>query len=232
MRIGSLILDWSGTMVDDLEPVLLTTNHVRARYGRPPLSREEFRREFFLPVARCYARWIPEAPLADLETMFLAEYLAHRPAIRPLEHTAAFLAFCQRRGLPVFVASSADRETYDTTMARLGLAAGVTRAYLGIADKTETIHQILAENRLVPAETLLVGDMEHDLEAGQAGGVRTCAVLSGYTPRAALAARRPDFLCAHLGEVQERVLTPAVPHLVAGTDGAATPGLTGAVSPA
>ncbi|NQU11767.1 HAD family hydrolase [bacterium] len=211
MQIDSIILDWSGTMVDDLEPVLLTTNHVRAQYGRAPLSREEFRREFFLPVARCYARWIPEASLAELEALFHARYPAYRDTIHLLDHTAAFLGFCRARRLPVFVASSADTVTYDMTMRRFGLADEVTRAYLGIADKTETIHLILADNGLVPRQTLFVGDMEHDLEAGRAGGVLTCAVLSGYTHPEVLAAREPDFICAHLGEVQERLLGNLAP---------------------
>lgn len=198
-------------MVDDLEPVLLTTNHVRAQYGRAPLSREEFRREFFLPVGHCYARWIPEATLAELEALFHARYPAYRDAIRLLDHTAAFLGFCRSRRLPVFIASSADTATYETTMQRFGLADEVTRAYLGIADKTETIHLILADNGLASRRTLFVGDMEHDLEAGRAGDVLTCAVLSGYTHPEVLAACQPDFVCAHLGEVQERLLGDAVP---------------------
>ena len=74
---------------------------------------------------------------------------------------------------------------------------------IGIVDKTDAIHDILAENELVRAETMFVGDMEHDIAAGQAGGVRTCAVLSGYNHAEALRAARPDLVCDHLGELQQ-----------------------------
>jgi phosphoglycolate phosphatase-like HAD superfamily hydrolase len=45
--------------------------------------------------------------------------------------------------------------------------------------------------------------MEHDIEAGQAGGVRTCAVLTGYNPLDKLRAMKPDLICNHLGELQQ-----------------------------
>jgi phosphoglycolate phosphatase len=102
----------------------------------------------------------------------------------------------------VFVASSADRQTYTTQMHRYGLAGFVARAYLEIADKREAVHRILAENDLAPAETMFVGDMEHDIEAGKAGGVRTCAVLTGYSHGETLRALAPDLVCAGLPELQ------------------------------
>jgi phosphoglycolate phosphatase len=88
-------------------------------------------------------------------------------------------------------------------MARFGLAEFITKAYIGIADKTQKIHQILAENGLERRQTLFVGDMEHDIEAGKAGGVQTCAVLSGYNHGEKLRALQPDLVCEHLGELRE-----------------------------
>jgi phosphoglycolate phosphatase-like HAD superfamily hydrolase len=48
--------------------------------------------------------------------------------------------------------------------------------------------------------------MEHDIAAGKAGGVRTCAVLTGYNHSEKLRALQPDWVCADLGELQ-RALT-------------------------
>lgn len=202
MPIRHLILDWSGTLVDDLLPVFHTTNHVLTACGRVPLSMAEFRREFCLPVSKFYRTRIPDVSQAELERMFLDEYPAHRHEIRPLPHTREFLIFCTNTGRHVFVASSADRQTYTTQMARYGLAQFITRAYLEIADKTKAVHQILAENALLPAETMFVGDMAHDIEAGKAGAVRTCAVLTGYNHGETLRALGPDLVCADLRELQ------------------------------
>lgn len=205
MRIRHLILDWSGTLVDDLPPVFATTNHVLATFGLPALTLTEFRREFCLPVQKFYAARLPGIPQAELERVFLRRYHDVFNEITVLPHTPAFLEYCRQAGLGVFIASSVDAVTYDRQMHRFGIDRYVTRAYVGIADKTRTIHEILRENRLPPEETVFVGDMEHDIAAGKAGGVRTCAVLTGYNHFDTLRAAQPDWICAHLGELQERL---------------------------
>lgn len=205
VRIRNIILDWSGTLVNDLPPVWRTTNFVFETFGLPPLTVEQFRREFCLPVSRFYAQRLPEVPMRRLEEVFIRYYAGVRHEIAPLPHAESFLRFCAERAMPVFVASSADEETYALQMKRFGLAGYVTRPYLAIPDKTEQIHRILADNALVPDETLFVGDMEHDIEAGKAGGVRTCAVLTGYNHPEKLRAMQPDWVCEHLGELQERL---------------------------
>jgi phosphoglycolate phosphatase-like HAD superfamily hydrolase len=202
MVIRNLILDWSGTLVDDLLPVLHTTNHVLRLHGKAELTLAGFRRDFCLPVRRFYEARIPEVPQAELEREFLAHYPQYRHEIQVLPAAKEFLRFCAATGRPVFVASSADRGTYDSRMAEFGIVELVRRAYLEIVDKTETVHQILAENGLEPAATMFVGDMEHDIAAGRAGGVRTCAVLTGYNHSEKLRALQPDLVCADLGELR------------------------------
>jgi phosphoglycolate phosphatase len=201
VQIRNVILDWSGTLVNDLPPVWRTTNFVFESFGLPPLTLEQFRREFCLPISRFYADRLPQVPMRRLEEVFIGYYAQVRHEISPLPHAESFLRFCAERAMPVFVASSADEETYSLQMNRFGLAGYVRRPYLAISDKTEQIHQILADNALAPGETMFVGDMEHDIAAGKAGGVRTCANMcgldriqsSGETPRhaAGLGVRAP-----------------------------------------
>jgi phosphoglycolate phosphatase len=206
MVIRNLILDWSGTLVDDLLPVLHTTNHVLRLHGKAELSLAEFRRDFCLPVRAFYEKRIPDVAQAQLGREFLAHYPQYRHEIRALPAAKVFLQFCAATGRPVFVASSADRETYAARMAEFGLAGLVRKAYLEIVDKTETVHDIVAENNLCAGQTLFVGDMEHDIAAGKAGGLRTCAVLTGYNHVDKLQALGPDLVCADLGELQQRLM--------------------------
>ena len=205
MQFRQLILDWSGTLVDDLPPVFATTNHVLATFGLPALTLAEFRRDFCLPIRKFYQARLPGVPPVELERVFLERYRDLVGEITILPHTPAFLEFCQHAGLGVLIATSADPVTYERQARRFGIDRYVTRAYAGIPDKTVAIHAILADNQLVPAATLFIGDMEHDIAAGKAGGVQTCAVLTGYSQCDTLQAAQPDWVCAHLGEVQERL---------------------------
>jgi phosphoglycolate phosphatase len=203
VQICSVILDWSGTLVNDLPPVFDTTNHVFATFGLPALTLDEFRREFCLPIRKFYERRIPNVSQAKLEEVFLTRYHEVQDAITLLPHTLDFLGFCRENGLGVFIASTVDRHTYELQAKRFGLTGFITKPYIGIEDKTQKIHDILAENRLAPGAALFVGDMEHDIEAGRHGGVRTCAVLTGYNHVEKLRAMKPDLICEHLGELQQ-----------------------------
>ncbi|HVM61498.1 MAG TPA: HAD family hydrolase [Verrucomicrobiae bacterium] len=208
MVIRNVILDWSGTLVDDLMPVLATTNHVLESCGLPAMTREEFRAQFCLPIRKFYENRLPHVPQARLEEIFLAEYPKHHAEITLLPHTREFLQFCRRQGMGVYVASTVDAHTYETQMTRFGIGSYITKPYIGIADKTSKIHHILEENDLDRDETMFVGDMEHDVEAGKAGGIHTCAVLTGYNLLDKLRAMKPDLICHHLGELQQFFATP------------------------
>ena len=95
------------------------------------------------------------------------EYPKHHGEICLLPHTLEFLRFCQEREMGVFIASTVDTHTYDTQAARFGIRDFITKPYIGIEDKTTKIHHLLDENRLARHETMFVGDMEHDIEAGK-----------------------------------------------------------------
>lgn len=203
MVIRNVILDWSGTLVDDLAPVLKTTNHVFKSCGLPPLSLQEFRAEFCLPIRKFYQHRLPLVPQVKLEEIFLTEYPKHHDGISLLPHTLDFLRFCERQQMGVYIASTVDSLTYETQTARFGIGRFIAKAYIGIEDKAAKIHHILDENHLDQNETMFVGDMEHDIEAGKAGGLHTCAVLTGYNDAQKLRAMEPDLVCEHLGELQQ-----------------------------
>ena len=210
MVIRNVILDWSGTLVDDLTPVLKTTNYVLETCGLPAMTLAEFRAQFCLPIRKFYESRVPHVPQARLEQIFLTEYPKYHAEISLLPHTLEFLRFCQQQRMGVYIASSVDAHTYETQMRRFGIGAFVTKPYIGIEDKTYKIHHILEENGLDRDETMFVGDMEHDVEAGRAGGIHTCAVLTGYNPIDKLRAMKPDLICRHLGELQDLLATGEV----------------------
>ncbi len=47
--------------------------------------------------------------------------------------------------------------------------------------------------------------MQHDIDAGRAAGVVTCAVLTGYNHGDVLRALDPDLVCEDLGVLQQHL---------------------------
>lgn len=200
--LRNLLLDWSGTLVDDLPPVIGATNYVLGHYGRPALSRDEFRRHFRLPFTEFYAEFLPEAPLAELDALFHRKFVEIQDDVSPLPGLREFLDFCRAGGRRLFLLSSMKREHFEVQSAKLGLAHYFEHPYVGVMDKRAKINEILATHRLARDETAFVGDMIHDVETARHGGVMSIAVLTGYDSVEKLTPAKPDVVVSSLHELR------------------------------
>ena len=195
----NLIFDWSGTLVDDLGPVIEATNAVLGKYQIPPLDREGFRRRFRLPYHEFYSELLPTVPLAELESHFRPAFDAALTPVTVLPHAREKLEWCAACGIRTFVLTSMDSIAFERQMNDFGLSGLFEATYSGVLDKREVIHQILENHHLDPAQTAFVGDMTHDVETARHGGLASIAVLTGYNHPEVLASVRPDLTVPDLG---------------------------------
>ena len=209
--IRNIIFDWSGTLVDDLTPVLEATNRVFAAHGKPPFDRETFREKFYLPYEGFYQEHIPGVPLNDLERIF-------REVFRELHHTVTLLPgareileYCHSQTMPVFLLSTVHARDFESQARRLGVEHFLHHVYASVADKRHAIHELLHHHHLRPEETLFVGDMEHDIVTARHGGVRSCAVLTGYDSLHKLQKALPDHVAENMEAVLQLVQRHAAP---------------------
>jgi phosphoglycolate phosphatase-like HAD superfamily hydrolase len=195
----NLIFDWSGTLVDDLGPVIEATNAVLGKYDLPPLDREGFRRRFRLPYREFYTEVLPHVPLEELEAHFRPAFDAAVTPVTVLPHAREKLEWCAALGIRTFVLTSMDADAFERQMEEFGFRELFEATYAGVLDKREVIHRILETHGLDPAETAFVGDMTHDVETARHGGISSIAVLTGYNHPEILARVRPDITVPDLG---------------------------------
>jgi phosphoglycolate phosphatase-like HAD superfamily hydrolase len=198
-----LILDWSGTLVDDLPAVWRASNHVFRLAGVPELTLDQFRAEFCLPFQHFYDRFVPHLPMAQLEAWFHSHFQVVQNSVRLLPHAHEFLGFCQRRGLRMFMLSTVRRDHFEAQSSAYGLSHFFEHVYVEVLDKRKKITELLRQHSLVAKETLFVGDMQHDVETAKHGRIYSCAVLTGYNRLEQLRASGPDLIVEHLGELRE-----------------------------
>ena len=200
--IRNVIFDWSGTLVDDLPAVLKATNYVLAQAQRPELTLDQFRAEFCLPFTRFYDQYVPHIPLPQLEVWFHSCFREAQDSVVELPHAREFLEFCRARGLRTFLLSTVHQDHFAVQAATTDFAKYLDRPYLGVVDKRKMIHAILEENQLAAAETVFIGDMQHDIDTAKHGGIHSVAVLTGYNGLQQLRASEPDLIVEHLRELQ------------------------------
>src|ERR1700737_3405655 len=167
--IRNVVLDWSGTLLDDLSAVLAATNAVLEEYGVPRLTAEQFRAEFALPLAKFYNRLLPGIPLTEIDDRYHKHFASCRDRVSLLPGAREFLEYCAATSRRLFVLSTLRPEHFEVQAVRHGVRHFFGKVYVGVNDKRVTIDSLLKENRLDASETLLVGDMGHGLEAARGG---------------------------------------------------------------
>ena len=201
--LRNIIFDWSGTLVDDLPAVWQATNYVLVQANRAEMTLEQFRVEFQLPFTSFYDKHTPHVPLPQLEGWFHTRFKQVQDSVCALPHAARFIEFCRAHKLRTFLLSTVRKDHFEAQRLTTGFGDFLEKPYLGVWDKRQKIRDIIAENKLLPEETLFIGDMKHDIETARHGGVHCCAVLTGYNTLQDLRLAQPDLIVEHLGELRE-----------------------------
>jgi len=200
--IRNVILDWSGTLADDLPAVLHATNGIFREFGRKEFTLAEFRAHFRLPYAGFYAEFLPEASSEGLEALSGQFFLALQGDIPLLPGAREFLEFCRETERRTFLLSTIKASHFDEQAGRLGVKPFFEHCYVEIMDKRGKIREILACHGLDPRETMFVGDMVHDIETARHGGVLDVAVLTGFDPADKLLAANPTVVLRDLAALR------------------------------
>lgn len=195
----NLIFDWSGTLVDDMDPVIEATNAVLGKYGIAPYDREGFRRSFRLPYREFYAEVLPGVALEELETHFRVAFDGATSLVTVLAHAREKLEWAKARGVRMFVLTSMDADVFKRQLEEFRMKEFFEETYAGVLDKRDIIAGILETHGLLKDETAFVGDMTHDVETAKHGGISSIAVLTGYHHAEVLAAVLPDITVPDLG---------------------------------
>jgi phosphoglycolate phosphatase-like HAD superfamily hydrolase/8-oxo-dGTP pyrophosphatase MutT (NUDIX family) len=202
-EIRNVILDWSGTLVDDFNPVLEATNEIFRHYNRPAFTADEFREKFYLPFPDFYKEYLPEHALPELDHHYHTAFKLMQTGISMLPHSLDFLEYLRERGMPTFLLSTIHHEHFEAQGSRLGVKHYFKQAYVQALDKRKVILHLLAEHGLNADETIFIGDMIHDIETARHAGVLSCAVLTGYDSLRKLKGANPDLLFRNLKEVRD-----------------------------
>lgn len=209
MPTRAVLFDFDGTLADSFPAITASTNHVRRRYGLPELPEAEVRKYVGLGLDNLMERLVPSAPTADA----VAAYRAHHPAVMftgtvLMPGVADTVAELRRRGLKLGVCSNKRVEFTKRLVSALGLGASMD-VVLGPEDvgvpKPDPAMLIEAAGRLGGSsrDTIYVGDMAVDVEAGHAAGMETWLVLGGAVGTDDPLTHRPDRVLRSFAELSE-----------------------------
>lgn len=199
----NIIFDWSGTLCNDLPPVLETVNRILEHHQVDGIDEPSFRREFRLPFGDFYNQRIPGASHKKLEALYNELFPLSEKKAEPIPHALDFVAAMHSQGQRLFVLSAVTASHFHEQAAHLGFGNWFEGLYLQVRDKRQVIHDILEEKGLSPDDTCFIGDMCHDVDTANHAGITSIAVLTGYDSAEKLAGSAPDVMVAHLDQLHD-----------------------------
>ena len=185
--IETILWDWNGTILDDVEICVTAMNKMLADRKMPTITINYYYANFTFPVIKYYEAlgWdFTKESFADISIEFMANYDALFNSSPLHQNTVETLEYFKKQGYKQIVVSALEHNRLIESLSIHGLDHFFDATY-GIENilgggKIHLAKKMLDEQNLIPEQTCMIGDTEHDLEVAQAIGAQCILVAHGH----------------------------------------------------
>ena len=196
MTYKNVLFDLDGTLTDPAEGITNALMHAQRRLGRAVSRREDLYVFIGPPLIEMFmSEWGLTRAESQQALLYYREYFTDRGIFEnvPYEGIEACLADLKAAGLRLYVATSKPEPLSLRILEHFDLLPYFEAVAGSTMDeqrtkKGEVIAYALQTFGLDPAETVMVGDREHDVLGAAENGLACIGVLYGYGSRAELTA--------------------------------------------
>lgn len=183
----TVVWDWNGTLLDDLDYCLEIANSLFGERGLRALSRERYREIFDFPVRLYYERAglaLDDAGFRALSVEFCARFEQRLERVSLFSRAPALVQSLAKRGTRQLVLSNAEQASLTRQIERWGFGAlfdGVQgRSDTFATGKMEAGRALITRRSVNLARTVLIGDTVHDAQVAAQLGMHCVLVASGH----------------------------------------------------
>lgn len=213
--IKNVLFDLDGTLTDPREGITRCIQYALEKLGQPVPAQSALEAYIGPPLRSTFASILASADAALVETA-VGFYRERFAAVGIFENelyagVVPLLESLQAAPLRLFVATSKVGIFAERILAHFGLSSFFDGVYGSNLDgrfdnKVDLLRHLLETERLAAAETVMVGDREHDIIAARQNRVLSLGITYGYGTREELMAAKADALCDSPGEIADFLL--------------------------
>ncbi|WP_330282487.1 HAD family hydrolase [Streptomyces sp. NBC_00588] len=190
-----IVWDWNGTLFHDNDAIIGATNAAFAELGLEPITMEQYRALYCVPVPKFYERLLGRLP-TDAEWLVMDEtfhrYYSEQHAACSLASGATeLLADWQSAGGSQSLLSMYGHEDLVPLVRKFGIEAHFIRVDgrtgpSGGSKAEHMVRHLAALGDVDPARAVVIGDAADDAVAAQHAGARAVLYTGGSHSRASL----------------------------------------------
>ena len=193
VRFDSIIWDWNGTLLDDVEIAISIINKLLFDRGLNPIDIHQYLDVFTFPVREYYLKIgfdLETEPFEIPASQFITAYNSALDSCLLHNYTYDVLSMMKLGGRRQFILSAMEQSQLERSVFEFGISdffedlCGLDNHFA--TSKVENGKILLRQKGLNPEHTLLVGDTIHDFEVAKAIGCRCILVAHGHQSKARL----------------------------------------------
>lgn len=205
--MATVVYDWNGTLLDDMDAVIEALNVILRKYNRPVIEHEPFRELCLYPFPILYGRLgFNEQEIETLckegNCIFHDKYelLAANAPLR--KGAIELLEFSKKYKVQNLILSNHMVDAIGVQLERLKikdyfskvLAFASRESQYKDISKGERLRLYLKDNSINPETTLIIGDSEEECEIARALNLTSVAITGGTVSENRLRAANPDYI--------------------------------------
>ena len=187
MEIDTIIWDWNGTLLNDVDISIEAINLLLAARSLPLLNKESYLQVFGFPVQDYYERIgfnFNEEPFEIPAHQYIEKYSSLVKQGKLHHDVPELLKEFENRGYKQFVLSASEQHSLDELLKYFGIrkwfkaVAGLNNHYA--ESKEEIGIHLLNRNHILPESACLIGDTTHDFDVAHAMGCQCILIANGH----------------------------------------------------
>jgi len=191
--------------MNNIDVVLKVFNIMFKKLGREEgITKEEVRITFANPYMKFWNKFFPDLTKEEQDRLY-DEAIHQIEDAQLYEGVKETLEYLHSLKINLFVVSS-DPKSKLIPEAKQGEVFHLFKDILcRVHEKEDGINDVVKRHKLIPKETMYVGDTSGDVEAGKRAGVKTVGIPWGYQTEDLLRQSNPDFLIHDISELKDVV---------------------------
>ncbi|MCP3031389.1 pyrophosphatase PpaX [Halobacillus sp. A1] len=208
MSINTILFDLDGTLIDTNELIIASFTHTLGQYAERPYSREEILEFIGPPLRESLSKVNPIRVDEMVETYREHNTKNHDEYVTAYEGVVDTVKTLKGQGYRLGIVTTKMRHTVEMGLALTGLE-GVFETVVTLDDvhhakpHPEPVIKALEALNGTAAQSLMVGDNTHDIEAGKNAGTKTAGVVWSVKGRQVLDDLNPDFMLHKMDDLIE-----------------------------
>ena len=187
MKFESIIWDWNGTLLNDVQIAIDSINYLLRDRKLIPLTLERYLEVFTFPVQDYYEQIgfnLKHEPFEIPANQFIAIYNKAVGSCGLHEESISVLTHFKNRGHRQFILSAMEQKNLEKTVSENKISmffedlCGLNDNYA--ISKVENGKTLIRQKILDPDKTLLIGDTTHDYDVANAIGCKCVLIANGH----------------------------------------------------